>query len=197
MLEVHDYRPPDMTTHMTLTQQVFSPQTPIVLVGLMGAGKTTIGRRLASELEIEFIDSDQEIVEAAGCAISDIFEIYGEPVFRDLEKKVITRLLKKTRCVIATGGGVYVNPALRDMIQSKALSIWLKADLDVLLERVSRRDSRPLLKQGDKKEIMEKLMHERYPVYAEADITVESDFGAHEKVVHAVVEAIKVWEQET
>lgn len=162
----------------------------LVLVGLMGAGKTTIGKRLASVLGVPFVDSDGEIVEAAGCSISDIFEIYGEPVFRDLEQRVLLRLLSSPPCVLATGGGAYINPVIREAIRTRALSVWLKAELEVLVERVSRRDTRPLLKAGDKREILERLMQDRYPIYAEADIVIDSSAGPHEAVVEQIVAAL-------
>lgn len=166
---------------------------PIVMVGLMGAGKSTIGRRLAAALNLQFIDSDIEIVEAAGCSISDIFEGYGEAIFRDLEQRVIIRLLTGVPCVVATGGGAFIQQAIRDAISEKAISVWLKADLPVLLERVSRRDNRPLLKTGDRSEILQKLINERYPIYAEADITIDSNFGSHESVVEEIIKALKEW----
>ncbi len=160
---------------------------PIVLVGLMGAGKSTIGRRLATTLDLQFIDSDNEIVEAAGCSIADIFETYGEAIFRDLEQRVLLRLLSGPPCVLATGGGAFIQPAIREAIQAKGISIWLKADLDILLERVSRRDTRPLLKTGDKGVILTRLMEERYPIYAQADITIDSNAGLHETVVDSII----------
>lgn len=163
----------------------------LVLVGLMGAGKTTIGKRLATTIGVPFIDSDNEIVEAAGCSISDIFEIYGEQVFRDLELRVMTRLLSGPPCVLATGGGAFIQPAIREAIQEKAMAVWLKADLDVLVERVSRKDSRPLLKAGDKKEILSRLMHERYPIYSEADMVIDSNAGPHETVVKDIIEMLR------
>lgn len=169
----------------------FTLAKPVVLVGLMGAGKTTVGRRVAHLLHLPFVDADSEIVEAAGCSISDIFEIYGEAIFRDLEQRVLMRLLSDKPCVIATGGGAFINPALRQAIKSKAVSVWLKAGIDVLLERVSRRDTRPLLKAGDRRAILLKLMEERYPVYAEADIAIDSNSGTHEAVVENVVNALK------
>lgn len=162
----------------------------LVLVGLMGAGKTTIGKRLAASLGVPFVDSDNEIVEAAGCSISDIFELYGEEAFRDLEKRVMLRLLSGPHAVIATGGGAYMNPEIREAIRTQARSVWLKAELDVLVERVSRRDTRPLLKAGDKREILAKLMQDRYPVYAEADIAIDSNAGAHEDVVSRILLAL-------
>ncbi len=168
--------------------------SPIVLVGLMGAGKSTIGRRLANALGIAFIDSDAEIVEAAGCSISDIFEGYGESIFRDLEQRVILRLMTGSPCVVATGGGAFIQPAIREAIAQKGISVWLKADLPVLLERVSRRDNRPLLKTGDKSEILQKLIDERYHIYAQADITIDSNFGPHESVVEDIISALKQWQ---
>ena len=164
---------------------------PLVLVGLMGAGKSTIGRRLSSALNIAFLDSDHEIAEAAGCSISDIFESYGEAIFRDLEKRVLMRLINSPPCIIATGGGAFINPEIRELVKEKAISVWLKADLDVLLERVSRRDTRPLLKSGDKAEILNKLMQERYPIYAEADITIDSNAGLHETVVEHIIAVLE------
>jgi shikimate kinase len=167
---------------------------PIVLVGLMGAGKSTIGRRLANALNLQFVDSDVEIVEAAGCSISDIFEGYGEPIFRDLEQRVIMRLMTGSPCIVATGGGAFIQPSVREAIAQKAISVWLKADLPVLLERVSRRDNRPLLKTGDKSEILQKLIDERYPIYAQADITIDSNFGSHESVVEEIIKSLKEWQ---
>lgn len=164
---------------------------PVVLVGLMGAGKTTIGRRLAHALSLEFVDSDHEIVEAAGCSIADIFAIYGEEIFRDVEKRVLLRLITGEPRVIATGGGAFMNPEIREAILENSWSVWLKADLPVLIERVSRRDTRPLLKAGDKGEILGKLMDERYPTYAQANIVIDSNEGAHEMVVQRVVAALK------
>ena len=164
---------------------------PVVLVGLMGAGKSTIGRRLAHALGLQFIDSDQEIVEAAGCSISDIFEIYGEAIFRDVEQRVLLRLVGGEPCVIATGGGAFMNPVIRNAIKEKTTSVWLKADLPILLERVSRRDTRPLLRTGDKGAILSKMIEDRYPLYGEADITIDSNAGLHDMVVERVLKALK------
>lgn len=163
---------------------------PIVLVGLMGAGKSTIGRRLAGAAGVPFIDSDNEIVEAAGCSISDIFESYGEEIFRDLEQRVMLRLVNGEPGVIATGGGAFINAEIRSAVQEKAISIWLKADLDTLVERVSRRDTRPLLRTGDKGEILERLMKERYPIYEQADIAIDSNAGVHDTVVVRILDAL-------
>ncbi len=164
-------------------------QTPIVLIGLMGAGKTTIGRRLAKKIDREFIDSDDAIIEAAGCSIADIFAMYGEPIFRDVEERVLKRLLGMNSIVLATGGGAWMQPNVRKLIKENACSVWLRADISVLLSRVEHRSHRPLLEQGDKKAILERLMAERYPVYAEADITIDSNASAHESVVEAIIHA--------
>jgi shikimate kinase len=180
-----------MTAGTAINASQLQLTKPIVLVGLMGAGKSTIGRRLASSLNLPFVDSDQEIVEAAGCSISDIFESYGETIFRDLEQRVLTRLVGCSPCVIATGGGAFINPTVRDIIKEKSISIWLKADLEVLLERVSRRDTRPLLKTGDKGAILSKLMEERYPIYAQADMTIDSNAGVHDVVVEYILQSLK------
>jgi len=190
------FLPKEMTTNRinaTGEPQIISK--PVVLVGLMGAGKSTIGRRLASALSVPFVDSDAEIIEAAGCSISDIFEGYGEHIFRDLEQRVILRLMTGLPCVVATGGGAYIQPAIREAIAQKAISVWLKADLPVLLERVSRRDNRPLLKTGDKSEILQKLIDERYHIYAQSDITIDSNMGPHESVVEDIVCALKQWQK--
>jgi shikimate kinase len=163
---------------------------PLVLVGLMGAGKSTIGRRLAKHIGWRFVDSDEEIEAAAHCRIADIFTIHGEPIFRDLEKRVISRLLTEEPLVLATGGGAWMQPAVREVIKAHATSVWLRAELEVLTERVSRRDHRPLLEHGDKREILQKLMHERYPVYEQADVVVDSSQGPHEQVVERVIAAL-------
>jgi shikimate kinase len=157
----------------------------------MGAGKTTVGRRLARDIGLEFIDSDSEITEAAGCSISDIFEIYGEAIFRDLEKRVLLRLLSCEPSVIATGGGAFMNPELREAIGQYSTSIWLRAELDVLFERVSRRNTRPLLEQGDKRAILSRLMEERHPVYGSANLIVDSGAGTHETVVEEIIRRLK------
>lgn len=164
---------------------------PLVLIGLMGSGKSTIGRRLANVIGWRFVDADEEIEAAAGCSIADIFAIYGEPMFRDLEQRVLARLLSEGPMVLATGGGAWMQPKVRELIKQNATSLWLRAELDVLVDRVSRRDHRPLLKAGNKQDIMNRLMQERYPVYAEADITVDSSNGPHDRVVERVIEALK------
>lgn len=146
----------------------------IVLVGLMGAGKSCVGRRLAARLGLSFIDSDVEFETAAGCSISDYFAKHGEAAFRDGERKVIARLMEGAPCILATGGGAFIDPETRARIKQSALSVWIRADLDLLVKRTSGRDHRPLLKTGDPREILSRLMDARYPIYAEADIIVDS-----------------------
>ncbi len=170
------------------------PHTPpktIVLVGLMGAGKSHIGRRLATRLGLPFADADIEIEAAANCSIEDIFELHGEEAFRDGERRVIARLLDGPVMVLATGGGAFINPDTRARTREKAIAIWLRADVDLLLKRVSRRDDRPLLKRGEPREILERLIAERYPVYAEADIVVDSVDGPPSLTVDRVMSALQ------
>ena len=162
----------------------------IVLIGLMGAGKTAVGRRLANQLDLPFIDADTEIEIAAGASISEIFAAHGESYFRQGERKVIARLLEGGPQVLATGGGAYMNGDTRAAIRARGLSVWLKADVKVLLKRVGRRGNRPLLAGGDPEKVMKKLMHERYPIYAEADVTVESRDVPHDVIMGAVIDAI-------
>ena len=162
----------------------------IVLIGLMGAGKTCIGRRLASRLNLPFIDGDAEIEAAAGCTIEEIFARHGEAAFRDGERRVIERLLAQPPQVLATGGGAFMDPRSRAAIRERAVSVWLRADLDLLLKRTARRNNRPLLKRGDPREILDGLMDERYPVYAEADVVVDSEDGPPELTVERVYRAV-------
>jgi len=162
----------------------------IVLVGLMGAGKSCIGRRLAQQLGLPFTDADREIEAAAGCSIPEIFEAHGEQAFRDGERRVILRLLDGAPHVLATGGGAFMDPETRAAIRDKAVSVWLRADLDLLVKRVSRRNDRPLLKGVDARQKLRSLMDERYPVYAEADIVVDSIDAPPEETVAAVRRAI-------
>ncbi len=163
---------------------------PLVLVGMMGAGKTTVGRRLANRLGRQFIDSDEEIERAAQMSIPEIFEQRGETEFRAGETRVIARLLKERDIVLATGGGAFVNEETRALVKAEAVSVWLKADLDILFERVSRRSNRPLLKTADPKATLEKLIADRYPIYAEADITVMSRDVPQDNVAGDVVSAV-------
>ena len=162
----------------------------IALIGLMGAGKTTVGRRLANVLALPFTDADTEIEAAAGCSINDIFERHGEAEFRRGEALVMERLLAGPPHVLATGGGAFMNPDIRDLIRTHAVSVWLRADLDLLMKRVLRRDTRPLLHTGDPRQTMADLMKERYPTYGQADIIIDSVEGAHEVVVHAILTAL-------
>jgi len=162
----------------------------IVLIGLMGAGKTAVGRRLANQLDLPFVDADAEIELAAGASISEMFAEHGEAYFRQGERKVIGRLLDGGPQVLATGGGAYMNADTRAAIKAKGISVWLKAELKVLMKRVGRRDNRPLLAGAEPEKVMKRLMLERYPVYAEADVTVESRDVPHDIIVAAVIEAL-------
>ena len=162
----------------------------VVLVGMMGAGKSSIGRRLALRLGIPFVDADVEIEKAAGMTISDIFAIRGETEFRTGEARVILRLLESGPQVLATGGGAFTNPDTRSAIGAKGISIWLKAEFDVLMKRIRRRHDRPLLKTDDPGATLRKLIEEREPVYALADLTVQSREVMHEKIVDEIVGAL-------
>lgn len=162
----------------------------IVLVGLMGCGKSSVGRRLAARLDLPFVDADDEIERAAGKSIPDIFADHGEPHFRDGERKVIQRLLSQGPQVMATGGGAYMNEETRDNIRSAGVCIWLKAELPVLMRRVAKRNNRPLLRSEDPEGVMRKLMEVRYPVYALADITIDSREVAHDIIVAECLEAL-------
>jgi shikimate kinase len=163
----------------------------IALVGLMGAGKSSVGRRLAVQLGVPFKDADDEIVIAAGRPIADIFAERGEDEFRAGERRVIARILDDPPHVLATGGGAFMNPVTRVILRQRATTIWLRADLDTLVKRVSRRDDRPLLRNADPRAVMADLMEKRYPVYGEADIIVESREGPHHLTVDAVIAALR------
>jgi shikimate kinase len=162
----------------------------IVLVGMMGAGKSTIGRRLAARLRLPFLDADAEIEAAAGMPISDIFETHGEPHFRDGEARVIARLLEAGPSVLATGGGAFMREETRSRIRDKAVSIWLKADADTILKRVRRRADRPLLQTPDPAATIGRLIDQRHPVYQLADITIASREVLHEKIVEECIAAL-------
>ncbi len=162
----------------------------IVLVGLMGAGKSTIGKRLAARLRLPFVDADQEIERAAGLTISEIFDRFGEPSFRDGERRVIARLIDGRRKVVATGGGAFMQADTRALILDRATAIWLDADLDVLAERVARREGRPLLKGRNAREVLGELAAVRNPVYALAPLHVRSQPLPHEATVDAIVRAL-------
>jgi len=168
----------------------FVPQRTIVLVGLMGAGKTKIGRRLAARLNLPFSDSDIEIESAAGESIEDIFRHWGEAVFRDGERRVIARLLAQPTHVLATGGGSFVDAGTRAAIARRGVSVWLRADLDVLLSRVSRRGNRPLLQESDPRAVLATLIERRHPIYAEADLVIDSGEGPVEQTASRVIAAL-------
>jgi shikimate kinase len=163
---------------------------PIVLVGMMGAGKTTVGRRLAARLGLPFTDSDAEIETAAGMSIADIFASHGEAEFRAGEARVISRLLREDHGVIATGGGAFVNPETRQAIKTHSVSVWIKADFDVLFARVSKRPTRPLLQTPDPRGTLRELMDKRYPIYALADLTIASHDVPHDAVVADILAAL-------
>jgi len=162
----------------------------LVLVGMMGAGKSSVGRKLAIRLVLPFVDADTEIESAAGMSIPEIFEVRGEPEFRSGEARVIARLLEAGPQVLATGGGAYMNPDTRDLIGQKGVSIWLKADFDVLIKRIRRRTDRPLLRTADPEATLKRLIAERYPVYTLADLTIESRDVSHEVIVDEIIEAL-------
>lgn len=174
-------------------KQEFLPARPIVMVGLMGAGKTSVGRALSRRLGIPFVDSDKEIETAAGCSVVDIFAMYGEQEFRRVEQRVIKRLLDtppKLK-VISTGEGAFITPAVREMLQSRALTIWLKAELELLVKRTNFRNTRPQLLHADSRKILGQLIAERYDTYALADITVETRDESLRKTLGKVVSAIQ------
>ncbi len=160
----------------------------IVFVGLMGAGKTAIGRKLASMLEVPFIDSDHEIETVSTMSIPELFEAYGEPEFRALEQRVILRLLEKGPQVLSTGGGAFMNADTRAAIADAAISVWLKADIDLLMDRVSRKQNRPLLKDPNPRGVMERLIEQRYPVYANATLTVVTRDAGKEVIAQEVLD---------
>lgn len=167
------------------------PERSLVLVGLMGAGKSCIGKRLAARLGLPFVDADSEIEAAAGCSIEEIFKRHGEAHFRDGERRVIQRLLEQPVMVLATGGGAFMDPRTREAIRARGLSIWLKAELDLLVKRTARKSHRPLLKQGDTRTILARLIEQRHPIYAEADVTVQSDDSPPEAAVDRILAALR------
>ncbi|HVJ32545.1 MAG TPA: shikimate kinase [Terriglobia bacterium] len=180
--------PPSPGTQPPLMRRI---NRTIVLVGLMGAGKSCIGKRLAGYLRLPFTDADKEIEAAAGCSIADYFALHGEKAFRDGERRVIQRLLSGPVQVLATGGGAFMDPSTRTLIRERALSIWLRADLELLVKRVARRNERPLLHNVDPREKLSELMALRYPVYAEADLVVDSMDGPPEATLSRVVAALE------
>tara|TARA_B100000949_G_scaffold179976_1_gene161070 strand:- start:2248 stop:2829 length:582 start_codon:yes stop_codon:yes gene_type:complete len=172
--------------------QTISNRT-VALVGLMGAGKSTVGRRLADALGRQFYDSDDEIEKAAGLSISDIFALHGEAEFRRGEQRVLERLLSEPPHVLATGGGAYLNPDTRTLLRQHAITIWLNADLETLWRRVSKRGHRPLLKADNPKGVLSRLLDERAPIYEKADIVVTSREGPHRATVNSILKALDEW----
>jgi len=166
---------------------------PIVLVGLMGVGKSTVGKRLASMLDLEFIDADTAIEEAAQRSVSEIFEQFGEAYFRDGERRVISRLLDERSGVIATGGGAFVDDETRSLILEKGIAVWIDCDIETLVERVSRRDTRPLLRTGDPREILTNLLEQRRPFYSQSHIYVTSENGPHSDTARKIAKGIGQW----
>ena len=165
----------------------------IVLVGLMGAGKSSIGRRLAEKLDVPFVDADHEIEIAADKTIPEIFKDHGEAYFREGERRVISRLIENGAQVLSTGGGAFINEETRQGIQAHGISVWLKADLSLLMKRVMKRADRPLLQTDDPEAVMQKLMDQRYPIYATADVTVESRDVQHTQMVNEVIKVLAKW----
>jgi len=174
---------------MTATP-AFRVTKTIALVGLMGAGKSSIGRRLAQRLGLPFIDADSEIEAAADATIEEIFQRHGEAAFRDGERRVIARILDSPIHVLATGGGAFMDASTRALLRARAVTLWLRADIELMLARVGRRGNRPLLKSGDPRAVLEQLMQQRYPTYAQADITVDSVDGPPEATVERVMAAL-------
>ncbi|AFR26919.1 shikimate kinase [Bartonella quintana] len=182
--------------HIPITQikkQLLSSldKRALVLVGLMGAGKSVIGKRIATMLGLPFYDSDQEIEKAAQMTIIEFFKVYGESEFRALEQHVTLSLMKKSPLVLATGGGAYINEDIRQVINKNGISIWLKADLDILMKRVSRHPTRPLLQTANPKETMKKLMEQRYPIYAKANLTINSYKESRHTVAQNVIRSVQ------
>jgi len=183
----------DAAADMRRLAEGIAPPRTVALVGLMGAGKSTIGRRLAHALDLPFADADTEIEHAAGRTIPEIFAQHGEPEFRRGERAVIERLLDRPAHILATGGGAFIDPRTRALMKERAITIWLKAPLDVLMKRVSKRDDRPLLKEDDPRAVMQRLMDARYPIYAEADIIIETVNSPHSAAVASALEALRTY----
>jgi shikimate kinase len=175
---------------LNMTLSPHSPEKPIALIGMMGAGKSTVGRRLAKRLGLPFVDADEEIEAAAGLSVAEIFERFGEAHFRDGERRVIARLIEGPRSVIATGGGAFIDPGTRALILERCIGLWLDGDVEVLAKRAGRRDNRPLLKGRDPLAALRALAEVRNPIYAEAHLKVMSDTSAHERIVDRIVEAL-------
>ncbi|WP_061931531.1 shikimate kinase [Aureimonas sp. AU22] len=173
------------------SQSPLAARRPVVLVGLMGAGKTTVGRKLAQMLDLPFVDTDHEIEDASRMTISDLFASYGEAEFRALEARVVARLLDDGPRVIATGGGAYMNEGTRKLLAERSVTVWLKAELDVLMERVSKKPTRPLLQTPDPRATLKALMDQRYPVYALADLHVQTRNVRREAVAREILDLLE------
>jgi shikimate kinase len=171
--------------------EMFDLKKPIVLVGLMGSGKSTIGYRLAKKLRTAFVDTDILVEERVGCSISEMFKYAGESFFNRKEEEILQEVINDKPCVISTGGGTFAAENNRELILEKAISVWLKADYNIILERVSRRNTRPTLETGDKAETIRQLIDERYPIYAMADIHINSDEGPHMLIVDGLIQKLK------
>ena len=180
-----------MTAVPPASEQKHLNRRTIALVGLMGVGKSTVGRRLATRLGMKFCDADDEIEKAAAMSVSDIFATLGEAAFRDGEARVMRRLLEGPPIVLATGGGAMLNPDTRVHLKRHAVTIWLKADLNIVARRVARRDTRPLLRGKDPAQVLKSLADARYPIYAAADLVVETGGGAHAEAVEAIIQALE------
>ncbi len=173
----------------------YTPKKTIVLVGLMGVGKTTLGKRLAGDMGLEFVDLDILIEQDQGCSISQIFDYASETTFRSIERRILQEQLQSGVKIIATGGGAFIEEENRKMIKEKAISIWLKADLGTLIDRTSKRTNRPLLEQGNKKHILTQLMEKRDPIYEEADFSVQTDRGSHYTIIREIIKKIKLYDK--
>lgn len=180
-------------THSDIVRITKRIDRPVALVGLMGVGKSSVGRKLATMIEREFVDADEAIEEAAQRSITEIFDEFGEDYFRDGERRVIARLIEEQSGVIATGGGAFVDHETRELILDKAIAVWIDCDIETLVERTSRRDTRPLLKQGDPRQILTDLHKAREPFYAQAQVRVKSRDGPHADTANAIIEAIDKW----
>ncbi|OLF78294.1 shikimate kinase [Maricaulis sp. W15] len=176
--------------------RVHKPPKTLVLIGLMGVGKTTVGRRLAHALKLDFHDADEAVEQAAGRSVAEIFEDFGEAAFREGERKVIARLLDEPPMVLALGGGAFVDEETRARVKAKATSIWLKADVETLVKRVTRRDTRPLLRDEDPESVLRALLNKREAAYAEADIHVDASGGSHQITLDAILRALDLREAE-
>jgi shikimate kinase len=178
-----------------MSSQLVGTGKSIVLIGLMGAGKTCIGRRLARRLQMSFVDADEEIVKAAGAPVAEIFRKYGESAFRESERRVIARLLNAP-LVLATGGGAFIDTATRELIKQRGISVWLRADLDLLDKRTRGREGRPLLQTDSPRETLAALMASRYPIYAQADIVIDSRDEAPERTTDHVLDAVRAYQSD-